>query len=127
MNILGIGPLEFVFIGLLLLIIFGPKDLQRAGKSIGQGLRKIVRSDTWKTVVQTSKTIKDLPNELIREADLDEIRKTLAQTKSDFGSIAPPLHQTINSDILPDNEIHQNLKTAPPAQPEPQKTQQGTD
>ena len=32
MNIFGIGPLEIVFILILVIIIFGPKDLEKAGK-----------------------------------------------------------------------------------------------
>jgi Sec-independent protein translocase protein TatA len=89
MNIFGIGPMELVFIGILLLIVFGPKDLQKAGKTVGHTLRKIVRSDTWKMVQQTSKSIKQLPNELIRDADLEEIKKSCAQTSAEIGNLNP--------------------------------------
>ena len=58
MDIFGIGPLELVFIFLLILIIFGPRDIQKAGKTIGQSLAKVVRSDTWKTITQASKKLK---------------------------------------------------------------------
>jgi Sec-independent protein translocase protein TatA len=126
MNFLGIGPLELVFIGLLLLVIFGPKDLQKAGKSMGQTLRKIVRSDMWKSVVQTSKTIKDLPNELIREADLDEIKKTLKQTQSEIGNIAPPSHQIIENDDPPNIEALQSLKPGSSVQTETKTKLQGS-
>jgi Sec-independent protein translocase protein TatA len=110
MNIFGIGPMELIFIGILLLIIFGPKDLQKAGKSVGRALRKIVRSDTWKTVQQTSKNIRQLPNELIREADLEEIKKSFAQTSAEIGSVAPVKPETTSSEKtqLRDASVTQN-------------------
>jgi len=75
MDILGIGPLEIAFILLLVIIIFGPKDLAKAGKTVGQFLNKMVRSDTWKAVNQTTRELKNLPNRLMREAGLDELEK----------------------------------------------------
>ncbi|MCX6037350.1 MAG: twin-arginine translocase TatA/TatE family subunit [Chloroflexi bacterium] len=77
MEILGIGPLELLFIILLALIILGPKDLQKTGKSIGQGLTKLVKSDTWKTVRQASDKVKSLPNELMRQAGMEDIKQSL--------------------------------------------------
>jgi Sec-independent protein translocase protein TatA len=84
MEILGIGPLELLFIILLALIILGPKDLEKTGKSIGKGLTKLVKSDTWKTVQQASEKVKSLPNELMREAGMEEIKQSL-----DSGVIQP--------------------------------------
>lgn len=77
MDIFGIGPLELVFIMLLALIILGPKDLRETGKTIGRSLNKIVRSDTWRTITQTSKELRQLPNKLMREANLDEWQDSL--------------------------------------------------
>ena len=35
MEILGIGPLELLFILILALIIFGPKEVEKAGQTVG--------------------------------------------------------------------------------------------
>ena len=75
MEIFGIGPLELLLIMLLVLIIFGPKDLQKAGKTIGQTLNKLVKSDTWRTVTDASRRLRTLPNELMREANIEELRQ----------------------------------------------------
>lgn len=40
MDILGVGPLELIFILLLALIIMGPKDMVKSGRTIGRFLRK---------------------------------------------------------------------------------------
>ena len=87
MDIFGIGPLELFFIILLAIIIFGPKDIQKAGKTAGTALRKLVQSDTWKTVTQASRKIKTLPNDLMREAGVDELKKTIAPLQSDLKKI----------------------------------------
>ena len=77
MEILGIGTSELIFIVIIALIILGPKDMQKAGKTVGKWLRDIVTSDGWKMFQQTSRELRTLPNRLMREAnnDLNEINK----------------------------------------------------
>lgn len=79
MKILGIGASELVFIVIVALIILGPKDMQKAGKTIGKWLRDIVTSDGWKIFQQTSRELRTLPNKLMREAndELNQIGKDL--------------------------------------------------
>lgn len=74
MEILGIGPSELVFIVILALILLGPRDMQKAGRTIGKWLRTVVTSDGWKLFQQTSREIQTLPNRLMREAALDELK-----------------------------------------------------
>ena len=73
MDILGIGLPELIFILLLVIIIFGPKDLEKAGKSVGRSVFKFLNSDTWKAIRQVGK----LPAEIVRQAGLDELRDGL--------------------------------------------------
>lgn len=70
MEILGIGPLELVFILLIALIILGPQEMTRVGKIAGRFLRKIMLSPTWRE-------IRNLPYRIIREAGIDEIQEEL--------------------------------------------------
>ncbi len=77
MEILGIGPLELVFILLIALIVLGPNDMVKAGRTIGRYLRKIVTSPTWRTVQQTSRDLRYLPNRLMREAGLEDLKDQL--------------------------------------------------
>ena len=74
MEILGIGPSELVFIVVIALIVLGPRDMQKAGRTIGTWLRRVVTSDGWKLFQQTSREIQTLPNRLMREAALDELK-----------------------------------------------------
>ncbi len=73
MEILGIGPLELLFILIIALIVLGPKDMAKAGRTIGRFLRKIITSPEWRTVQKASRELKYLPNRLMREASLEEL------------------------------------------------------
>ncbi len=77
MEIFGIGPLELLFIILIAIIVLGPKDIEKTARAAGRGLYKLLRSDTWKTVSQTSRQLRDLPNELVRQAGIEELQKDL--------------------------------------------------
>ena len=95
MEILGVGPSELVFIVIIALIILGPKDMQKAGKTLGKWMRSIVTSDGWKMFQQTSRELRTLPNRLMREAneDLNQIGKDLNDTVS---SVTPKENSVSN-------------------------------
>src|SRR5215212_7702528 len=71
MEILGIGASELIFIVIIAIIILGPKDMQKAGKSLGRWLNQLVKSDSWKVFQRTSSEIRNLPRNLMREANLE--------------------------------------------------------
>jgi Sec-independent protein translocase protein TatA len=74
MEILGIGPLEFILILMIALIIFSPKDLAKGGKEIGRFINRLYRSEAWKSMRQVSQEMQDLPSRLAREAQLDDLK-----------------------------------------------------
>jgi len=74
MEILGVGPLEFMVILLIALIIFSPKDLAKGGKEIGRFINRLYRSDAWKSMRQVSQEMQNLPSRLAREAQLDDLK-----------------------------------------------------
>jgi predicted membrane-bound dolichyl-phosphate-mannose-protein mannosyltransferase len=71
MEILGIGMPELIFIVLIALIVLGPKDMEKTGRTIGVWLNKVVRSDVWRVFLSTSKEIGKLPNKWMRETNPD--------------------------------------------------------
>jgi Sec-independent protein translocase protein TatA len=74
MEILGIGAPELALIVLIALIVLGPKDMQKAGRTIGRWLNSMVHSDSWRVVQKTSHELRNLPNNLMREANLEMMR-----------------------------------------------------
>jgi len=81
MDFLGVGPLEFFLILLLALLLFGPHDMVKAGKTLGRWLRRLVTSPTWRAVQETSREITHLPNRLMREAGIEELEEELKETE----------------------------------------------
>jgi len=80
MEFLGIGMPELVFIILIAMIVLGPRDMQKAGRTIGKWLRDLTTSDGWKVFQRTSREIRGLPTRLMREAQFEELDKELHQT-----------------------------------------------
>ena len=109
MEFLGVGPLELFFILIIALIFLGPRDMVKAGRTMGKYMRKIVMSPTWRMVQQTSRELRTLPNRMIREAGMEEDIKDLDQLRKEMenqiGSIRKPLSATAS-------EINDSVKAA---------------
>lgn len=71
MEILGIGAPELIFILIIALIVLGPRDMQKAGRTIGRWLNQLIRSDSWKVFQRTSTELRNLPRNLMREANME--------------------------------------------------------
>jgi len=80
MEILGIGPLELFFILIIALIVLGPNDMVKAGRTLGRLMRSIVTSPTWQMIQQTSREFRYLPNKLMREAGMEELKESLPKS-----------------------------------------------
>ena len=102
MEILGIGPLEALFILLIALIAVGPKDLGKAARSMGRLLNQLYKSEAWHSLSEASRSLRTLPNRLAREAALEE----LAQVKSE-------MEQGVKSGIDQLKNFDQPLDPAP--------------
>lgn len=76
MNVFGLGLEEIVFILLLVLVLFAPADIQRAGRAVGRGLNRLARSETWRLLRQTGEELRTLPGRLMKEAQLDDLQRS---------------------------------------------------
>ncbi|NJD58492.1 MAG: hypothetical protein C3F13_10345 [Anaerolineales bacterium] len=114
MELFGIGPLELFFILVIALIVLGPKDMAKAGRTLGRFMRKIVTSQEWRTVQKASREFKNLPNRLMREASLEDLSKDMGeinkiggqlnteikQVQSDFSSWTTPPQQANGEEMV---------------------------
>jgi sec-independent protein translocase protein TatB len=123
MEILGIGASELAFIILIAIIILGPKDMQKAGRTMGRWLNQLVRSDSWRVFQKTSTELRNLPRSLMRDANMElqemdkEIRQTIdprsSQSRSSSAaSQKPPVEP--GSAPPPSNEAEVNLQDKSP-------------
>ena len=69
MELFGVGPLELLLILMIALIVLGPRDMIKTGRSMGRFLRKTILSPTW---VKMQREIRNLPYQMMREAGLEE-------------------------------------------------------
>ena len=130
MEFLGIGPGELLFIVIIALIILGPRDMQKAGRTIGKWMRRVVTSDGWRLFQQTSREIQTLPNRLMREAALDElkemqkdIRQPLDELKGMHSNLRQELTQPIEVNSQPaDSQAPGASPSASPTEPRPVPT-----
>jgi sec-independent protein translocase protein TatB len=102
MEILGIGASELIFILIIAIIVLGPKDMQKAGRTIGRWLNQLVRSDSWKVFQKTSAELRNLPRNLMREAntELQEMDKEIRH------SIDPRQYPTTSRSTSGQNPPH---------------------
>ncbi len=108
MDFLGVGPLELFFILIIALVIFGPNDIVKAGKSVGSFMRKVVTSDSWKAFQQARKGMSDLPTTLMREAGIDEEDLRQITGITDLENVTRDLNNTISPWTTPPLKLPDN-------------------
>jgi Sec-independent protein translocase protein TatA len=105
MEILGIGPMELILILVIALIIMGPNDMVKTGRTIGKFLRQLVQSPTWQAVQQTSRDLRYLPNKLMREAGIEEEMEQMKEIGSNV-SVMTDVHSSLIDEI---NKVEQDI------------------
>jgi sec-independent protein translocase protein TatB len=127
MEILGIGASELIFILIIAIIVLGPKDMQKAGRTLGRWLNQLVRSDSWKVFQKTSAELRNLPRNLMRDANMElqemdkEIRRSIDPRQypptSRSSSSQNPSHRDASQST--DLKISQPPPTKTDSAPEP--------
>jgi len=73
MEILNIGPMELVWILLLMFVLIGPQEMIRTAQRAGALIRRASQSPYWKAIKSSVREISDLPTRLAREAGFEEL------------------------------------------------------
>lgn len=105
MELLGVGPLELIFIFFIIILVLGPDEIVKVGKTIGQFVRKINTSEDWKALKRLTREIRTLPNRLAREAELEELKKQFDEDQT-----IAPLKEALNLK----EELNLDAWTSPP-------------
>ena len=114
MDILGIGPLELLFIAVIAIIVLGPKGMVKGAREAGKAIRNVVRSPIWRDVVDTSREIREFPRKIAREAgieqDLEELRRSTQETVTQINRLhippimPPEVENQIDQEEKPDRD-----------------------
>jgi sec-independent protein translocase protein TatB len=113
MEILGIGAPELIFILLIAIIVLGPKDMQKAGKTIGRWLNQLRESEAWKMVRDTSRDLRTLPNKWMREANM-EMWEAQQDIRGTIDSRAKPSATPRRPSLSLPDEQESSAQSAPP-------------
>lgn len=81
MDIFGIGPLELIFILVIMLIVLGPEDMVKTGRTLGLSIRKLLNSPLWRTMQNTTRDLTRLSNTLLQESGLEGVQKDFLKQK----------------------------------------------
>jgi sec-independent protein translocase protein TatB len=88
MEIFGVGPLEFLLILVMALVILGPQDMVGTARKIGQWVYRVVRSPTWQAILATTQDLRELPQKIVRDAGIEEamneVKGTVEEAKGEL-------------------------------------------
>jgi sec-independent protein translocase protein TatB len=122
MEIFGVGAPELIFIVIIAILILGPKDMEKAGRTIGHWLNNLVRSDGWFLMQKTTRELRSLPTKLMREAN-NEIARTEEDIRKELNAQYFRAHNSPASlrpsDLLPPEKENLIIPTPPDEKPEP--------
>lgn len=88
MNILGVGPLEFFLILAIMLIVLGPRDMTETARKTARWIRRIVQSPQWQEMISTTREIREMPKQFVKESGLEEdLREIQRSVQTDQSAI----------------------------------------
>ncbi|MEJ2148629.1 MAG: hypothetical protein P8Z40_04025 [Chloroflexota bacterium] len=83
-TICGVGLPELVILALLGFVVIGPERSREVALSAGRFLRKVMTSSWWKDFSSITRSLRDLPNTLVRMAEIEEAQADLERTMRDI-------------------------------------------
>lgn len=98
MNIFGIGGWEILIVIVIILLVLGPDDLQKTGRTVGRWINKVTRSEGWMAITMISREIRGLPSRLAREAQLEDLQSQIEPDKQ-IGKSIKALKDDLNSTV----------------------------
>ena len=113
MEFLGVGPTELILIIILALVLVGPRDMAKFGRDAGRFLNKLYRSQTWRTMNNASREIRNLPTRLAREAEIDTVKRDLEQAGKSLQDSVNAASKGLEKDVKAASQgLEQEVKAA---------------
>lgn len=115
MDFLGVGPMELVFIIIIALVLIGPRDIGKVARSMGRYLNRLYKSETWRMLIDTSRTLRHLPERLAREAALEELNLAREAAIEEL-DVARQIVEEVGQEIAKEVEVlDTEVRTAGPS------------
>lgn len=99
MRVCGLGGPEVLILAVLLFVVFGPDRTREVALTAGRFLRRLMQSEWWTDFTRMAREIRDLPNTLVRMAELEETQAELEKNLADIrGAIDVDLERDLAQD-----------------------------
>ena len=113
MRIFNVGIREVLLLLVIMLILFGPRQMQENARKTAQAIRRFVRSDTWRTFLGLYDDVNAIKDQVVRESGIQEVRDSLRGVNRQLYDLDSELRST---------DLNRG-ETAAPAQP-PSETEE---
>ena len=94
MRILNVGIREVILLLVIMLILFGPRQLRQNARKTAQMIRRFVSSDAWRSFLGIYDDVNNIKEEVIRESGIREVRDSLRGVGRQLSGVDRDLHQT---------------------------------
>ena len=119
MDLLGVGPLELIFVLLIIFLVLEPNDMAKTGKKIGRFLSTVRKSEFWHGITRVTREMRDLPSTLMREAELEEVKKELEKDAQELTGISKEFERDELKEIKAEMQVTIDLTPESPDSPAP--------
>ena len=99
MRIFNVGIREVLLLLLIMLLLFGPRQMQENARKLAKGIRRLVRSDTWRTFLGLYDDMNNIKEEVIRESGIREVQDSLRGVNRQLNDLDREFRQT---ELYPD-------------------------
>ena len=114
MQFFNVGVLELLFILVLAFVVLGPGRSVKMARNIGVWIRKFVKSPFWRELISTSNEIRDLPNRIMDDAELQQMISELDLSSQDIKDIIGQAQSETRTGLQEvENQINQDLQLNP--------------
>ena len=105
MRVLNVGIREVSLLLVIMLILFGPKQMQENARNLARAIRKFVRSDTWRTFIGVVDDVNTIKDQVIRESGLQEVQDSLRGVTRSLDQIDADLHRENLAEPRPNGPV----------------------
>lgn len=109
MRVFNVGIREVLLLLVILLILFGPNQLQENARRLARGIRRFVRSDTWRTFLGIYDEVNTIKDEVIRESGIREVQDSLRGVNRQLQNFDRELRHI---DPVPDSSNPERIQSA---------------
>ena len=93
MRIFNVGIREVILLLVIMLILFGPRQMQENARNLAKTIRRFVRSDTWRTFLGLVDDVNTIKDQVIRESGIKEVQDSLRGVNRQLGELDSDLRK----------------------------------